>query len=84
MNFTCFLTGFEVCLFVLEGTILLITVGFCHATKDVPGALNEATNNLRGMYALPTPSHLPSFLLSFFPSFLPSSLPSFLYPLHNA
>lgn len=72
MNFNRFLTGFEVCLFVLEGTILLITVGFCHATKDVPGALNEATNNLRGMYALPTPSSFPFFLPFLFPSILPS------------
>jgi hypothetical protein len=40
------LIGFEIALFVLEAVIILIAAYFSYATVNVPGSLNEATNNL--------------------------------------
>lgn len=42
--------GFELALFALEAVIILITAYFSYATKNVPGSLNEASNNLQGKY----------------------------------
>jgi hypothetical protein len=42
--------GLEIGLFLLEGMSLIVTTVLCYLTKDVPGALNEARNNLRGAF----------------------------------
>jgi hypothetical protein len=44
------LLGFEVFLFVAEGVLLIVTAVLCYATYHVPGALNEANNNVKGGY----------------------------------
>ena len=45
----CFSTiaGFEFALIVAEAILLGTTAFYCYATKEVPGTLNEAQNNLK-------------------------------------
>jgi hypothetical protein len=44
------IVGLEIGLFLLEAMLLIVTTILCCLTKDVPGALNEARNNLRGAF----------------------------------
>lgn len=39
--------GFEVTLMIIEAILLMITSALCYATKEVPGTLNDASNNLK-------------------------------------